>query len=566
MPGTNLRTVGGPGALALTFEEVDDWTRKTGALETLREELSQRTSTMATLQDQLADIRRLDGWEGSAAHAARQSFDPVDDDLVKGAAAVGAVNAQVGETIADLTTLQTTISEAKHLASTNGFTIQFNGNIVDLWDLDDKANATEAELVAHERVGDQLRQLVSDIVAKGNDIESDASRVLWAANSGDVGVDGLNDVEGAANAGALFALDPDASPQEVTEWWNGLGAEQQSWITTHRPDWVRNRDGIPTDVRNDTNRTFLDTERARLQAQLAQEQRAHPNPNQPPYGVPAQLLRRKIADLDKIDKTLEQKDTYLIGLDTSGENLKAIVSVGNPDEADNVAVTIPGMGSQIDAGGTIEGMVREGTLMQSEVMTQLETAGRGHESVATVAWLGYDTPPGLAAAGSDSRATGAAPVLSQYLESIDATSSGSTDPNLTLVGHSYGSLTAGLALQDGASAVVDDYVAYGSPGFYAMDEADLGMQQGHVYVMQAPDDPIRVIAETPWYGGDPADGSFTQLSTEAGTTPDGVYREGSSGHSEYPRPFKVGDQEWLRVSGYNTAAVIAGLPESAVRK
>ncbi|QYL20737.1 alpha/beta hydrolase [Mycolicibacterium diernhoferi] len=552
--------------MALTFEEVDEWTRKTGALETLREELSQRTSTMATLQDQLADIRRLEGWEGSAAHAARQSFDPVDDDLIKGAAAVGAVHAQVGETIADLTKLQASISDAKHLASTNGFTIQFNGNVVDLCDLDDKANASEAELLQHERVGDQLRQMVSDIVSKGNEIEAEASRVLWAANSGDVGVDGLKDVEGAVNAGALFALEPAASPEQVNEWWNGLGTDQQNWIATHRPDWVRNRDGIPTDVRNETNRTFLDTERTRLQDQLTREQQSHPNPNQPPYGVPAQLLQRQIAVLDKLDKTLEQKDTYLIGLDTTGESLKTIVSVGNPDEADNVAVTIPGMGSQIDAGGTIEGMVREGSLMQSEVMTQLDAAGRGHETVATVAWLGYDTPPGLAAAGSDSRAVGAAPALSQYLGSIDATSSGATDPNLTLVGHSYGSLTAGLALQDGASSVVDDYVAYGSPGFYAMDEADLGMQQGHVYVMQAPDDPIRVIAETPWYGGDPADGSFTQLSTAPGTTPDGVYREGSSGHSEYPRPFTVDDQEWLRVSGYNTAAVIAGLPESAVRK
>lgn len=552
--------------MALTFEEVDSWTRKTGVLEALREELSQRTSTMAALQDQLADIKRLDGWEGSASYAARQSFDPVDDDLVKGAAAVGAVNAQVGETIADLTQLRTMIAEARHLANANGFTIQFNGNVVDLWDLDDKANATDAERLQHERVGDQLRQIVSDIVSRGNDVEAESSRVLWAANSGDVGVDGLKDVDGAANAGALFALDPDASPREVTEWWNGLDTDQQAWIATHRPDWVRGRDGIPTEIRNETNRTFLDAERARLQAELASEQQANPNPNQPPYGVPAQLLQRKIADLDKIDRTLDQKDTYLIGLDTSDENLKAIVSVGNPDEADNVAVTIPGMGSQVDAGGTIEGMVREGTLMQSEVMTQLETAGRGDESVATVAWLGYDTPPGLAAAGSDSRATGAAPVLAQYLESIDATNNGTKDPNLTLVGHSYGSLTAGLALQDGASAVVDDYVAYGSPGFYAMDEADLGMNQGHVYVMQAPDDPIRVIAETPWFGGDPADGSFTQLSTQAGTTPDGVYREGSSGHSEYPRPFTVGDEEWLRVSGYNTAAVIAGLPESAIRK
>ena len=53
--------------MALTFEDVEDWTRRTGTLENLQRELSQRTTTRAGLQDQLADIRRLEGWEGSTA-------------------------------------------------------------------------------------------------------------------------------------------------------------------------------------------------------------------------------------------------------------------------------------------------------------------------------------------------------------------------------------------------------------------------------------------------------------------------------------------------------------------
>ena len=50
--------------MPLTFEEVEDWTRRTGTLESLQDELSQRTTTLAGLQDQLSDIRRLDGWRG----------------------------------------------------------------------------------------------------------------------------------------------------------------------------------------------------------------------------------------------------------------------------------------------------------------------------------------------------------------------------------------------------------------------------------------------------------------------------------------------------------------------
>lgn len=558
--------------MALTFEEVEDWTRKTGTLEALQGELSQRTTTLSGLQDQLSDIRKLEGWEGSAAHAARQSFDPVDDDIAKAAAAVGAVRAQVDETIADLEDVGRKISDAKQYANANGYAIQFNGNIVDLWTLDDKANASPAELQAHEEARDRLIEMVTEIVTRGNKIESEASRVLWAANSGEIGTDGLKDADQAATAGAHFALDPDADPQEVEDWWNGLSPEQQQWITTSRPDWVRNRDGIPVVVRDDANMRWLDTERARLQDELNRELAAHPNPNAPPYGIRADELRRKISDLDKIGRAAERPNTYLIGLDTSGTNTKAVVSVGNPDEADHVGVTVPGMGSQQDAGGTIEGMVNEATLTQDLAERRLDaTPERAGESVATVAWLGYDTPPTFAEAGQDSRATGTAPVLSNYLESIDVTSN-KVDPHLTLVGHSYGSVVSGMALDNGANAVVDDFVAYGSPGFYAMDEADLGMQQGHVFVMQTPDDPIQlldqagVIPGLGWRGGDPADGSFVQLATDTATTKDGVYREAAFGHADYPRPFKDGDTEVLRTTGYNTAMVIAGLPHLAEHK
>ncbi|MCF6386950.1 hypothetical protein L2K20_08185 [Mycobacterium sp. MBM] len=58
--------------------------------------------------------------------------------------------------------------------------------------------------------------------------------------------------------------------------------------------------------------------------------------------------------------------------------------------------------------------------------------------------------------------------------------------------------------------------------------------------------------------------AFLIERVRAGTTPDGVYREGASGHSEYPRPFTVDGTDQLRVTGYNTAAVIAGVPEMAV--
>ncbi len=43
-------------------------------------------------------------------------------------------------------------------------------------------------------------------------------------------------------------------------------------------------------------------------------------------------------------------------------------------------------------------------------------------------------------------------------------------------------------------------------------------------------------------------------------------REAAAGHSEYPRPFQIDNRDVLRTTGYNTAVVVAGLPELAVPK
>lgn len=61
----------------------------------------------------------------------------------------------------------------------------------------------------------------------------------------------------------------------------------------------------------------------------------------------------------------------------------------------------------------------------------------------------------------------------------------------------------------------------------------------------------------------PAPSDFEQLSTDAGTSPDGVTREGVYSHGGYPQ---LGNNQELRMSGYNMAAVVAGLPDQMVRR
>lgn len=172
---------------------------------------------------------------------------------------------------------------------------------------------------------------------------------------------------------------------------------------------------------------------------------------------------------------------------------------------------------------------------------------------ATVAWLGYEPPSNLAEAALPGYADDAAPKLASFVNGLD--SSRTTDPNLTVIGHSYGSLVASEALQRGTAA--DNVVFAGSPGiesnvmqyFHETTPAELHLSEGHVFVEHAQDD---VVADLGRFGGLKVEAlpGFTQLSTELASTPLGP-TTASSGHSEYSLP----DTTAL----YNQAVVIAGL-------
>jgi hypothetical protein len=75
------------------------------------------------------------------------------------------------------------------------------------------------------------------------------------------------------------------------------------------------------------------------------------------------------------------------------------------------------------------------------------------------------------------------------------------------------------------------------------------------------DDPIAnavaELAPVHGWGTNPYDGMFPELSAQAGADPGGVVREGVQAHADYAR---LGSDNQLRMSGYNLAAVMAGLP------
>jgi hypothetical protein len=314
-----------------------------------------------------------------------------------------------------------------------------------------------------------------------------------------------------------------------------------------------------------------------------------------------------LADLDELDAQLAgHPDRKLMLFDpSSGQRVHAAIAVGDPDTAEHVSVTVPGLNTTVAA--SMGAMVSEATSLRREALRQLSRAG-GHpeQDVAAIAWIGYDTPQvrlpddpadlpavarGLYQVSHDDVARAGAADLARFFDGIVA-ARGGAPLNLTAVGHSYGSLTTGLALQQPGQHGVDAAIFYGSPGIGAATPAQLGLAPGTVFTMATPDDPIRWVYDGPpiarvlarvipgtvddallgaadlsgagHFGPDPATNPhFVHLETGPVRAADGWQLDGAAGHSQYPEPGSAG---LPRSSGYNIAAVVAGLPHNVIER
>ncbi|MEU5364697.1 alpha/beta hydrolase [Streptomyces sp. NPDC005925] len=81
-----------------------------------------------------------------------------------------------------------------------------------------------------------------------------------------------------------------------------------------------------------------------------------------------------------------------------------------------------------------------------------------------------------------------APAYNRFMAGISATNE-NADPHITAIGHSYGSLTVGLAAQEkGGIPGADDIILVGSPGTGAKTADELNVGKDHVFVGAADND------------------------------------------------------------------------------
>ncbi|MCJ0906902.1 alpha/beta hydrolase [Rhodococcus sp. ARC_M6] len=289
------------------------------------------------------------------------------------------------------------------------------------------------------------------------------------------------------------------NPTELSAYWNSLSPIEKDSLATRFPT-IGNRDGLPALDRDYYNRRYLDS--------------LSTSPDRT-YAAVASELR---------------PDMFLLSLSTDGH---AVIALGNPDTADNVATLVPGTGTSLSGIG--------GDLARTTAMFNSARAAAPGSANSVILWSGYNAPPSLPDAGFDSFADGAAPALDKFQDGLRASHDGPASHNV-VIGHSYGSTVIGAATTDGASLDVDDLVFVASPGVDADRVSDLRLDSisaadmgEHVYATTAFWDPVQLVPKVlGTHGFDPSDPKFGAQVFESAPGAPGLSIHGEYWNAENP--------------------------------
>jgi uncharacterized protein YukE len=317
-------------------------------------------------------------------------------------------------------------------------------------------------------------------------------------------------------------------PALAAAWWAGLPTVAQHRLLHTSPQLLGDMTGLPVAVRDTANRAVLAAALARLRREIALLQSTRPTnvsrnvwAQGGPRAVAARraALQHRLAVLERVAAAVSQKDRYLLTLDQRLPG-RTVVAVGNPDTARHVAVLVPGMNTTI----------RDDLSRFVNSAARLKEAAVRHTTrdsdVAVVAWLGYLTPIPLTVL-SERSAHRAVPELRKTVAGLHAAPrAAGRDVHLTVIGHSYGSLVAGLAVR--APSHVDDLVLMGSPGVGAEHARELAVRR--VFVLEAARDGV---ADVGHFGRDPSSPHFGAEPLAANEAADGSAATPARGHSGY---------------------------------
>lgn len=393
-------------------------------------------------------------------------------------------------------------------------------------------------------------------------------------------VDVENDMKGVRKGADDYLAPPKkGSPEANAAWWKGLSQEERDDYVALHPARVGAMDGIPAEARDEANRTVL----AETKAQYGLEKSAIPPepknkdtwitgaggfPVKVPtdewaawdrkYGDRKQHLESALKGMRSLEKRFEETgkhglpEAYLLGFSPE-DNGRAVLANGNPDKAAHQAVYVPGTTSNL---GKIDGDIDRMTTLWNQAQN-----AAGDSPVSTITWLGYDAPQDIVKDSPFSHyANDGAPAYNRFMDGLDASHTGESEPHRTAVGHSYGTTLIGSAARQG-DLNADDVIFAGSPGVQVGSAEEMDVPKGHVWNQEADGDKVPDIGRwghggSQWRMGGgvgiiPSDDLFGANQMTTGEDDWNGQKTGAAhGHSEYWAPQSS--------SLFNQANVVAG--------
>lgn len=310
----------------------------------------------------------------------------------------------------------------------------------------------------------------------------------------------------------LASIPPPPTSGDVQKnalWWKSLSPQEQDEYLTMYPSVVGAMDGLPSDVRDEANRTVLDETRGKYQSEL------DAMPPEPDDGSVDHILWKTKHDQltgalngmnaieDRFDRTGTNglPEAYLLGFDPVGQgDGNVILANGNPDTADHVAVIVPGTTTNISGIG--------GNINSSVNLWQASAQQAPGAKVSTISWFNYNAPNNIYwQAPQDQYAHAGAPALQGFMDGsreahLQAT--GGQTAHTTIIGHSYGSTLIGDTIKQNHDFPADDVIALGSPGMQADNVGQLGYTRDHFFAEGGggSDNLVRIGGSAVGLGGD----------------------------------------------------------------
>jgi len=279
------------------------------------------------------------------------------------------------------------------------------------------------------------------------------------------------------------------TPAQVAARWASLGltksdADALRALPTSVLSELGNLEGIPYWARSTANVVVLNQRLGDVELEIETLQGRVASAGEGASAMARRLasLQEEMKSLRNINATMAKAGTdsprYLIAL-TDDQPPLAAVSIGDLDTADSVTWAVPGMDTTT---ADMSSWTSAAQNIYDEQLRRGDPAGR-----AVIAWIGYDAPNpadvllmGKAERGGEN--------LAASIRGLDAVRTGRM-PETNIVGHSYGTTTAAVALSK-RGVHVDRFVALGSAGLPDEVTSANDLHAGRVYASQAKDAPV----------------------------------------------------------------------------